>query len=1222
MVGSRPKPYVLVPPRKNLDRTASQPHPGPSRKRAAEEGPSDSSPPKKAKTGNVAAQPLATNSRDRTSSLVQEEEIFDTEEELDASVTISGDHAPSPGQEEEEQFQCAEEELELGDDDAKPKDRIRTLTNFSIYEGSHMVSANELLGEILSHSFTASGLAKRRFQDSDGSTNSEEGDDSEDDDFAQFVEDLDIIEFNIHHVENDEIDPDIYIRTKRSWYILDTPSPLYKPHFILLQLQHAYTHQIVLAAQRNGRTTLSKFIESLEAPLSAKELKSVEIVDYVQASLPAIAQDYRKRNILNAPLIKALQTAQFTEHLQIKGSVAFVTPVVGRVVTPHLSCKMTIIGQDSIAHDLPVDELLEDSDLSYHDEPTSMHFEDSLGKPGYYETAVIDGVKYHRGDIVSVNPGDDKDRQRAERAILSADFCRNSYARNVWFIQIQYFLNAKGSRGESVKKLHGIWLAHGSDTLLQEVNHSQELFVLDECEDIHVSSIFRKCNVRVLGPGEPEPPDVGSGESTSYFTRLCWDSEEYAFKDPPTLKERMRVIDLLDEHTPCVNCGFKAEEELRCKLEPLGPDIPNGFTQYGYDYHSGDFVYIKPEMALPSPLHIGQIIQIEGLTSGKLQERNIRCTIQYFERYTAESMDVQDERRLYRTCTIKRHRVKDLDGVCWVKHIPKDDSSAIEKWIDADLGLDRFYTNTCQERNGTIIPESELTFNTSTCHYCIEKHEQDAEAGGYDLRNGPIAALDVFAGAGGLSEGMRQTGSFETKWAIENQSSACKTFEANHPGATVMNADVNDVVKYIVDRKEGKATTPLRSASGHIIPDKDIPRPNEVDFIGGGSPCQPFSGLNHLRFKGEDLRTTLPFTMLGLVEILQPDYALLENVAGFMSFTLSRNERRIEMAAVKLFCRALMAIGYQVRFKVLQAGQYGAPQDRERLIFLAAKCGKKLPDFPRPTHAFQRVRKWKIPLRKRDRILPPTSSRTDGHDHRYAPHPPVTVKAAISDLPAFEWINPHTIIPKTKEDDMEQEERRRSGIKQCHVSTSPVGFLGPTAFVKCASTRFQRMMRRQDDLVDMHITPVFGSSFIESITMVPLRGWSNHRFLPPDLLRRRMKREEEKGVYFGRLHEDSYFMTAMTCLKPYKKNAYHLHPWCKRSLSLREMARAQGFRDGYALHSTASTPAKQLQDYLTQIGNAVPIPLAAALGRSIRAAAVHDWLDRLPKRRESSVVLD
>lgn len=141
------------------------------------------------------------------------------------------------------------------------------------------------------------------------------------------------------------------------------------------------------------------------------------------------------------------------------------------------------------------------------------------------------------------------------------------------------------------------------------------------------------------------------------------------------------------------------------------------------------------------------------------------------------------------------------------------------------------------------------------------------------------------------------------------------------------------------------------------------------------------------------------------------------------------------------------------------------------------------------------------------------------------------------------------------------------------------------------------------------------------------------------------------SVTFGRLDGDGCFQTAMTMPKP-NGHGYFLHPTVcshlcciallscdtqyKRPLTLREFARSQGFPDGYKFCSTESTPAGRLKDvrpeyiqnyfgfpllilsqYFKQIGNAVPLPLAAALGRSIGAAAAYDWRRR--NRREKSV---
>lgn len=87
---------------------------------------------------------------------------------------------------------------------------------------------------------------------------------------------------------------------------------------------------------------------------------------------------------------------------------------------------------------------------------------------------------------------------------------------------------------------------------------------------------------------------------------------------------------------------------------------------------------------------------------------------------------------------------------------------------------------------------------------------------------------------------------------------------------------------------------------------------------------------------------------------------------------------------------------YQIRWAILQAGDYGAPQSRRRLIYFGARVGLTLPNLPLPSHFFhERPQNMQLPtmgfapiaLRKKE----------------CAPHPEVTVRDAIGDLPPFEW---------------------------------------------------------------------------------------------------------------------------------------------------------------------------------------------------------------------------
>lgn len=88
---------------------------------------------------------------------------------------------------------------------------------------------------------------------------------------------------------------------------------------------------------------------------------------------------------------------------------------------------------------------------------------------------------------------------------------------------------------------------------------------------------------------------------------------------------------------------------------------------------------------------------------------------------------------------------------------------------------------------------------------------------------------------------------------------------------------------------------------------------------------------------------------------------------------------------------------YQVHFKVLQAGQHGAPQGRRRVIFLGARRDVPLPAFPLPQHAFP-TPVHNVNLPTGEVLHPVIRVGADEDGHQCAPLPPVTVREAISDL--------------------------------------------------------------------------------------------------------------------------------------------------------------------------------------------------------------------------------
>lgn len=165
--------------------------------------------------------------------------------------------------------------------------------------------------------------------------------------------------------------------------------------------------------------------------------------------------------------------------------------------------------------------------------------------------------------------------------------------------------------------------------------------------------------------------------------------------------------------------------------------------------------------------------------------------------------------------------------------------------------------------------------------------------------------MDLFCGAGGLSLGFTQEG-FITSLANDIEPCCIDTYAHNHPETPRRNIILGDI-KDVVD---------------HI---EDLMRFPEVDVIVGGPPCQGFSMANRQRLI-DDPRNHLYKNYVRAVEIVRPRFFVMENVKGMLS---------VADQVVEDF----EAIGYEVSYKVLNAKDFGVPQNRERLIYIGNRIG-------------------------------------------------------------------------------------------------------------------------------------------------------------------------------------------------------------------------------------------------------------------------------------------
>jgi DNA (cytosine-5)-methyltransferase 1 len=169
-------------------------------------------------------------------------------------------------------------------------------------------------------------------------------------------------------------------------------------------------------------------------------------------------------------------------------------------------------------------------------------------------------------------------------------------------------------------------------------------------------------------------------------------------------------------------------------------------------------------------------------------------------------------------------------------------------------------------------------------------------------------AVDLFAGSGGLTVGLRRAG-FSVIGAVEANALAASTYRKNHPRVRLLEDDIQTI---------DPAT--LANAARFKV--------GELDLLAGCPPCQGFSTLRTLNGKVgiNDPQNELVFDFMRFVLELKPKAVMMENVPG-----LYEDAR---LAAVQ---EHLRSAGYQSEARVLNARDYGVPQGRRRMVLIALR---------------------------------------------------------------------------------------------------------------------------------------------------------------------------------------------------------------------------------------------------------------------------------------------
>lgn len=206
-----------------------------------------------------------------------------------------------------------------------------------------------------------------------------------------------------------------------------------------------------------------------------------------------------------------------------------------------------------------------------------------------------------------------------------------------------------------------------------------------------------------------------------------------------------------------------------------------------------------------------------------------------------------------------------------------------------------------------------------------------------------MKSLEIFSGAGGLAEGLKLSG-FKHVGLLEYNKDACNTLRVNFPEQDVFEQDIRDF---------------------------NFQQFNDIDLLGGGPPCQPFSLGG--RAKGQhDKRDMFPYAING-IRSLVPKAFVFENVKGLLrqSFASYFNYIILQLTYPEIrqhesekwsghlarlekthTSGQYSGLKYNVVFRLINAANYGIPQKRERVIIVGIRSDLELEwSFPKETHS-------------------------------------------------------------------------------------------------------------------------------------------------------------------------------------------------------------------------------------------------------------------------------
>ncbi|PCH37981.1 S-adenosyl-L-methionine-dependent methyltransferase [Wolfiporia cocos MD-104 SS10] len=1058
-----------------------------------------------------------------------------------------------------------------------------------------------------------------------------------------------ILRYTIDYTKAD--DP-IWIQTEFAWYILREPSKIYKQCWLETYRPHRIAQIMISAAKENPEWTYKRFRETYAGRRDRLLRDVLDVNDFEEhAALVAdILSDHEDGNVLKeTPILRRILQNHLGSqayrgiraHVRINGpppvmrhllrgnidlvvlrpenqNRTHVTPLIDRLSLGLFQEHLEVVGARTPAkRDIRrimnrgrswLIELLSKQLEKLDQIPKLIFPYDARIRDEYWNAVEIDGVRFSVGDVIVIPAGHDNERHRPPPPVpetLDQIPITHTFADYFWFAIIVWI-------NQKEKQVHIRYLEHSFKTLLEEIGDPQELFLSPTCGDIDLREmhILGKINVH----WSPDP-DAVIGPS-ELFCRYVYDEVNATIThigDPADVVSAGRPPD------NCPVCARREQADNDADVRAVRDSVICG----GITYHKLDFVLINSHNE-SGPADIGQILAIDdrALCPTVLVRRLGRISNII---HICPQNIIKDERHLFLTDEKQSVSAAKILQCCHVLH--RDSPDSLQEWLD--MSPSNFYIQYCFP---TLTPqnwgEKRLISwrDVGGCIPCSKEyiqrfHELRQFQTAYEVR--PLRAFDPFGGVGAFGKGLEESGCIKFTHAVEISPSAARALRENSPHTIVYNQCANIVLQYAIKRHAGHdISTPTEiDNSNNKLPEP--PKPEDIDVLVAGFPCQPHSRLNMFQ-RANDRKCHLMLNLLSWIDFLRPRYIFLENVQGFLSFNLNatqagryRVEGGIEKGGLKFVIQALLTMDYQVRFGLLQAGHYGTPQTRVRFFLIAARKSLPLSPLPKPTHAFPVKDRLIMRFPNGGQAQPiPTTNGMQLHQY-------VSVEDAISDLPRFHWKNPYKILNRNhrlEDDAMDVEDDIPSLL--CDPTQKICGFSGRAVnYHSDPVTSFQAKCRAKPLRDLQHFTRVLKEETVERVTNIPLRPRADYRDLPDELWEWQVinpasatARNGFHPGFYGRLDQKQWFNATVTNVEPTAKQSWVLNPYCKRMVTVRELARSQGFPDCFTFYSKYD----DVKTMHRQIGNAVPWPVATALGHEFKEALFEKWR----KDRHEAEVID